>query len=166
MEPCTSNGPLTISTVQSNGGEDGTIFTNYAYIYNLGEQEVEKGTDVEFSNNEILSGDITHTAGQAEIAIGKAGVYYIEYYAYADIATQFGLYLDGNLISVSTVYSQSNLTSPIMGTAIVRIPNPGNLTLRLIDVGVGIVANLIDAKPLTSAIDSVTASIVIMKIAD
>ncbi|WMJ81129.1 hypothetical protein RBU49_02445 [Clostridium sp. MB40-C1] len=166
MGPCTSNRPLAICTAPCNGGGNGGAgFTDYAYIYNLGEQEVEKGTDVKFSNNEILSGGITHTPGEEEIALAKAGVYYIEYYAYAQTPTQFGLYLDGNLISVSTVYSQGNSAAPIMGMAIVRIANPGDLTLRLIDTA-GMSTTLMDDKPATSDIDSVTASIVIIRIAD
>ena len=55
-------------------------FGDYAYIYNITAQTVAADAAVTFSSNGALSGTITHTAGTAEVVIGKTGVYMVDYY--------------------------------------------------------------------------------------
>jgi len=51
---------------------------NYAYIYNVSDATVTEGSPILFDSNGVMSGFI-HTAGTADIIVGNAGIYLVNY---------------------------------------------------------------------------------------
>ena len=80
---------------------------DYAYIYNTAAQTVASESEVTFSGNGLLSGTITHTAGTAEIVIGKTGVYLVNTFLASNAAAQFAVYRNGAAVEGST-YAMNN----------------------------------------------------------
>ncbi len=79
---------------------------DYAYIYNTAAEVDAADTAVTFGQNGALSGSITHTAGTAEINIGKTGVYLMNYYVQGgDAAAQFTVFRNGEPLAGSTYAS-------------------------------------------------------------
>ena len=77
-------------------------FGDYAYIYNTAAQTVASDSAVTFSDNGPLSGTITHTAGTADIAIGRTGVYLVKYYLESATASEVSVFQNSQPIAGST----------------------------------------------------------------
>ncbi|MBQ7503774.1 MAG: hypothetical protein IJT79_00445 [Ruminococcus sp.] len=83
-------------------------FGDYAYIYNTAAQTVAADAAVTFSSNGPLSGTITHTAGTAQVVIGRTGVYMVNYYIDGgDTDTTTTVYRNGEALQ-GTTYTADN----------------------------------------------------------
>ncbi|MCH5299638.1 MAG: hypothetical protein J1E96_07755 [Ruminococcus sp.] len=113
------------------------LFGDYAYIYNTTAQTISEDAAVTFSANGALSGTITHTAGTAEIAIGRTGVYLVNYVLTGDDdETQLTMYSNGNPIAGTTytaadgnVYGQ--FIVPIQAGDVLTLVNTGSDCITL-----------------------------------
>ncbi|AOY75621.1 collagen-like protein [Clostridium formicaceticum] len=103
--------------------------SEYAYIYNVGAQTIPLETDVIFSNNGVISGNITHAAGTAAIILGSAGDYSVWFYASALEPSQFTLFLNGAPVPGATYGAEAG-TSPNPGWAIINASAGDVLTVR------------------------------------
>lgn len=126
MSGCNSNKDLSIN-VDAN-------LQDYAHIYNIGVQfPISAGDSIVFSNNNIIRGAISHAEGSANINIYKPGIYEVFYYIFASINNQMGLYFNGELISVATVYGLIGADTQNIGKAIIELTSSGVLTLTIVD---------------------------------
>lgn len=75
---------------------------DYAYVFNTAAQTVAEGAELTFSSNGPLSGTITHTAGTAEITIGKTGVYLVSFTVSPEAESQISAYKNGTVIEGAT----------------------------------------------------------------
>ena len=83
-------------------------FGDYAYVYNTTAQTVADGNAFSFSANGPLSGAITHTAGTAQIVIGKTGVYMVGYYVDGgEAAITSTVYRNGEALQGTTYNADS-----------------------------------------------------------
>jgi len=85
--------------------------SEYAYIYNLTAQAVPIEADVLFSNNGIITGNITHVPGTATIILGSAGVYSVWFYASALEPSQFTLFQNGVPVPGATYGTETGTSS-------------------------------------------------------
>lgn len=115
--------------IGATGATGPSGLSEYAYIYNINDQTVAVEADVIFSNNGIIVGGITHTAGTATIQIGNAGTYAIWFYVGAAEPNQFALYLNGTPISGS-LYGSGDNTQGNNGVVIFTAAENDTITLR------------------------------------
>jgi len=101
----------------------------YAYIYNVGTQEVPLEADVSFSNNGVIVGGITHTPGAAPIVIGSAGDYAVWFYTAGGGSNQFALFQNGAPVA-GAIYGTDTGTSANPGRVIISAAAGDVLTLR------------------------------------
>nr|WP_319489553.1 collagen-like protein [uncultured Caproiciproducens sp.] len=103
--------------------------SEFAYIYNLGEQAVAVAAKISFSNNGIIVGAITHSPGTSTIQIGNAGNYAIWFYAEAVEANQFTLFQNDTPVAGS-IYGAGSGTQMNLGIAIISAMASDILTVR------------------------------------
>lgn len=155
MSGCNSNKDLSIR-VDAN-------LQDYAHVYNTGLQgPIAVGDSILFSNNNIIRGAISHVEGSANINIYKPGIYEVFYYIFASTNNQMGLYFNGELISVATVYGLVGADNENIGKAIIELTSTGVLTLTIVDTfpGLGLENNPGGAQT------SVNAALIIKRIGD
>jgi len=109
-------------------GATSNAAADYAYVFNLSAQTVAVGADVNFDNNGIMSGGITHSLGLPGITIINTGIYSVLYSVSGDLQNQFALYLNGIKASMSYGVSQPGVENT--GYAILSIPGSSVLTIR------------------------------------
>ena len=117
-------------------------FGDYAYIYNITEQEVEENEAVEFSSNGSLSGSITHIAGSENIVINRTGVYLINFYVNSDDDSRITVYRNGEPIQGSTYdvddgANYGQLIAALQTGDVITLVNTGNNDIDLDDAGNG-----------------------------
>ena len=115
-------------------------FGDYAYIYNITEQEVDENEAVEFSSNGPLSGSITHIAGCENIVINKTGVYLINFYVNSDDDSRFTVYRNGEAIQGSTYdvddgANYGQVIAALQTGDVITLVNTGNNDVDLDDKG-------------------------------
>ena len=117
-------------------------FGDYAYIYNTADNPVAVDASVTFSSNGPLSGSITHTAGTAEIVIGRTGVYMVDYYINADAAgITSTVYRNGEPLQGTTYSTESDVNNgQFIFTAqtgdVITLVNTGDVEVNLAAEGV------------------------------
>ncbi len=103
--------------------------SSYAYIYNLEAQVVAIEADVNFSDNGVIVGPITHAPGTSSINLGSAGDYSISFNAAGVEPNQFAIFQNGALVAGS-VYGSGAGTQPNPGMVIITASAGDVLTLR------------------------------------
>jgi hypothetical protein len=103
--------------------------SSYAYIYNLEAQVVAIEADVNFSDNGVIVGAITHAPGTASISLGSAGDYAIWFNAAGVEPNQFAIFQNGAPVTGS-VYGSGAGTQPNPGMVIITASAGDVLTLR------------------------------------
>ena len=93
--------------------------TEFAYVYNLREQTVERDSPVVFDSTGAISG-IRHTNGAAEIVIRNSGSYLISYSVSGTAPNQFALFVNRVVLSQS-VYGSGAGTQQNNGQVIVEL---------------------------------------------
>ncbi len=126
-------GPAGPQGVAGPAGPQGPAGTNglaeYAYIYNVGEQTVEIEDDVNFSNNGIIVGSITHALGAETITLGNAGNYSIWFYVAGIMPNQYTLFQNGAPVAGS-IYAAGAGNEPNIGLIIITAAAGDVLTVR------------------------------------
>ncbi|WP_251860202.1 collagen-like protein [Clostridium sp. Marseille-Q2269] len=115
--------------VTGPSGPTGTTIENYAYIYNLSAQVVAIEADINFSNNGIIVGPITHAPGTTSISLGTAGDYAVWFNVAGVEPNQFTLFQNGGPVTGS-VYGSGAGTQPNPGMVIITAATGDVLTLR------------------------------------
>lgn len=103
--------------------------SNYAYIYNLGAQNVALQQDITFDTNGPISAGFIHTPASDAINIVNAGVYQVIFSVSSLESNQFALFLDGIEIP-GTVYGSGAGVQQNTGIAIFEATAGSVLTLR------------------------------------
>ncbi len=103
--------------------------SEYAYIYNLAAQVVALEADINFSDNGVIVGTITHAPGTSTIAIGTAGDYAVFFNAAGVEPNQFTLYQNGAPVA-GAIYGSGAGTQPNPGMVIITAAAGDVLTLR------------------------------------
>ncbi|HZK44327.1 MAG TPA: hypothetical protein VFC73_08630 [Syntrophomonadaceae bacterium] len=103
--------------------------SEYAFIYDEGAQVVAVEADINFSDNGIIVGAITHAPGTSSIVIGNAGDYSIQFIVAGVEPNQFTLFQNGNPVAGST-YGSGAGTQPNAGLVIITAAAGDVLTLR------------------------------------
>ncbi|WP_434305322.1 collagen-like protein, partial [Clostridium botulinum] len=122
-------GPIGVTGPTGVTGATGTIIANYAYIYNLAAQVVAIEADINFSNNGIIVGPITHAPGTTSISLGAAGDYAVWFNVAGVEPNQFTLFQNGAPVAGS-VYGSGAGTQPNPGMVIITAASGDVLTLR------------------------------------
>ncbi|ENK0582900.1 collagen-like protein [Clostridium botulinum] len=124
-----TTGPIGVTGTTGVTGATGTIIANYAYIYNLAAQVVAIEADINFSNNGIIVGPITHAPGTTSISLGAAGDYAVWFNVAGVEPNQFTLFQNGAPVAGS-VYGSGAGTQPNPGMVIITAASGDVLTLR------------------------------------
>lgn len=89
---------------QGVAGQNGKV-TDYAYIYNNGDQTVPKGSSVAFDSNGRIAGTaISHVAGSQNIIISEPGDYQVSFALIGAPDNRFAL-LVNDAVQAGTVYT-------------------------------------------------------------
>jgi len=108
---------------------DKEVLTQYAYIYNMSSQMVPLGSDISFSNNDIIIDTITHTPGTDRILIGSTGYYAIWFDVQSIGPNMFTLLQNGAPIASITYEFETGIQrNP--GLVIITASSGDILTLR------------------------------------
>ena len=110
-------------------GPAGMGLSSYAYIYNLEAQVVAIEADVNFSDNGVIVGPITHAPGTASISLDSAGDYAIWFNVAGVEPNQFAIFQNGAPVNGS-VYGSGAGTQPNPGMVIITASAGDVLTLR------------------------------------
>lgn len=103
--------------------------TEYAYIFNVGEQRIHQEEDISFDSNGILTSGISHKIGDAHILIEHDGVYEIIYHVTGKQANQLTLFANG-IETTNTTYGAEDGYSQNIGIQILELKAKTDLTLR------------------------------------
>jgi hypothetical protein len=103
--------------------------SQYAYVYNLGEETIALEEAVPFDHNGILSSGITHVAGTAGIKLGESGIYEVTFSVSGTQPNQMALFLNEALV-LGTVYGSGAGTQQNTGQGVVSVTAGEVLTLR------------------------------------
>jgi BclA C-terminal domain/Collagen triple helix repeat (20 copies) len=133
--------------------------SQYAYVYNLGEETVPLEADVTFDTNGVMTSGITHTPGAAGITLVNSGIYMVTFSVSGTQPSQMALFVNGTVVP-GTVYGSGAGTQQNNGQAIVAIAADGVLTVRnhTSSAAVGL------ATPIGGTQESTNASVAIEKI--
>jgi hypothetical protein len=134
--------------------------SQYAYVYNLGEETVPLEADISFDSNGVLTPGITHALGAAGITLVSAGAYEVTFSVSGTEPSQMALFVNGTLVP-GTVYGSGAGTQQSTGQAIFIVPAGAILTVRnhTSSAAVGL------ATPIGGTQASSNASVVIEKLA-
>jgi len=130
-------GPAVLTGTAGPTGETGATgpagpaggLSEYAYIYNLGDQTVAVEANILFSSNGVMSSGITHTAGSDTIALVNAGDYAIWFNVTGVETNQFALYQGINIVPGS-LYGSGAGTQSNPGMVIITALAGDLLTLK------------------------------------
>lgn len=75
-------------------GERATGALGYAYVYNLADRTVNQGDSVIFDSTGVMSSNITHSNGSADIILSDAGIYIINFFTQGVYASAFVLFVN------------------------------------------------------------------------
>jgi hypothetical protein len=103
--------------------------SQYAYVYNLGEETVPLEADVTFDSNGVLTPGITHGLGAAGVTLTTAGTYAVTFSVSATEPSQIALFVNGALVA-GTVYGSGAGTQQNTGQVIFSAPAGAVLTVR------------------------------------
>jgi len=103
--------------------------SQYGYVYNQSAQVVAIESDVTFSTNGILTGGITHAAGNATIGITNAGDYKVTFSVTGVEPSQFALFVNGVPVT-GAIYGSGAGTQQNNGQVFVTLAAGDILTLR------------------------------------
>lgn len=101
----------------------------FAYIYNTSAQVVSLESDVTFSNNGVITNNITHTLGTSSIVLGSAGYYEISFLIAAVELNQFTLFKNGVSV-VGSTYGSGDTNQPNPAAVIIRAAAGDVITVR------------------------------------
>ncbi|MEL7566102.1 MAG: DNRLRE domain-containing protein, partial [Dehalobacterium sp.] len=87
--------------------------TNYAYVYNTGNQNIPLESSIPFSSNGALLG-VSHNAGTGPITLEDAGTYAVWFIVTGQSANQFALF-----------QNEVEVPGGIYGTELASVANPG-----------------------------------------
>lgn len=134
--------------------------SQYAYIYNLGEEAVPLEADVTFDSNGVLTPGITHALGAAGVTLTTAGVYEVTFSVSGTEPSQMALFVNGTLVP-GAIYGSGAGTQQNTGQAIFIAPAGAVLTIRnhTSSAAVGL------ATPIGGTQPNSNASVVIEKLA-
>jgi hypothetical protein len=110
----------------ATGPSEGIL--EYAYIYNTGLQVVAIEAPVLFSNTGVITAGITHAPGSAQIAIGSAGDYKVDFSVSGVEPNQFALFVNGAAVA-EAIYGSGAGTQQNTGQAIITLSAGDVLTL-------------------------------------
>lgn len=128
----TGNTGATGATGPTGGGG---ATAQFAYIFNSSFRTVALEADVVFDSTLSATAGITHAANSSQIIVLNTGTYKVTFNLICDVVNQFGLFLNGSLVS-GTIYGNNFLTpNPVaaprtIGQAIFPISAGDILTLR------------------------------------
>ncbi|SET15475.1 hypothetical protein SAMN05660297_01520, partial [Natronincola peptidivorans] len=126
-------GPVGATGPQGPVGPTGATgpqgLSEYAYIYNTTPQTVLVEADIVFSDNGVITGNITHVPGTAAIILGSAGDYAVWFYASALEPAQFTLFQNGAPVPGATYGTEAG-TSSNPGWVIISAQAGDVLTVR------------------------------------
>ena len=102
----------------------------YGFFYNLGpSQNIGEEQAVSFDTHGPLSENVSHTPGQAEITIGRPGIYQVHYFlTCAEANSVFELCLNQSPLPGSRLRQVG--PTPLQGHCLVALGIPGNLILK------------------------------------
>ncbi len=103
--------------------------SDYAYVYNTGDQAVAVDADVVFASNGPISAGITHGLGDAAVTILNPGDYKVSFIVSGVEPNQFALFVNGTAVS-GGIYGSGSGTQQTSGQAIVTMAAGDALTLR------------------------------------
>lgn len=129
--PCCCPGPPGATGATGPQGPIGPAggLSSYAYIYNLAAQVVAIEADINFSDNGVIVGPITHAPGTASINLGSDGDYAVWFNVAGVEPGQFALLQNGAPVAGS-VYGSGAGTQPNPGMVIITASSGDVLTLR------------------------------------
>ncbi len=104
----------------------------YAHVYNTDEKTVPANTDIAFTNNGVISGNITHVPGTAAIKLGNAGDYEITVYFTGNTANQLTVAKNGAPIP-GGIFGTSSAADIAAGSVIVTADAGDIITVRNFD---------------------------------
>lgn len=111
---------------------------DYAYVFNTTAQTAAEGVAVTFSSNGPLSGTITHTAGTAEITIGKTGVYLVSFTLNPEAESQVSAYRNSTAVDGAT-FSGTEIKGQFIISAqtgdVITLVNTGAGEITLTETG-------------------------------
>ncbi len=113
----------------ATGPPGSNAVSQYAYIYNVGVENVFVESDVTFDSNGVMTSGITHAGGSAGITLLNAGTYKVTFSVSGTEASQFALFVNGTLVAGS-IYGSGAATQQNAGQAIFTVVAGGVLTLR------------------------------------
>ena len=113
----------------ATGATGAAVLSEYAHIYNIAAQVVPVEANINFSNNGIIVGSITHAPGTASITLGNTGTYAILFIVTGVEPNQFTLFQNGAPVAGST-YGSGAGTQPNTGAVIITAAAGDVLTLR------------------------------------
>jgi hypothetical protein len=95
---------------------------------------VAEGAELTFSSNGPLSGTIPHTAGAAEITIGKTGVYLVSFTVAPEAESQVSAYKNGTAAEGATfggteIYGQFIISAQVGDVITLVNTGAGEITL-------------------------------------
>lgn len=101
-------------------GDAGAAVTEFAHIYNLDAKTIPSGGDVKFTNNGVIVGGISHTAGAADIKIASKGIYEITVYFTGNTANQLAIVKNGAAVA-GGIIGTSSAADISSGSVIVNV---------------------------------------------
>jgi hypothetical protein len=128
-----SSGPAGTNGSTGAAGATGPTGTNglaqYAYIYNLAEENVPIEAPVTFDSNGVMTSGITHFAGSSAVTLVNPGTYEVTFSVSGTGPNQVALF-DNETIVPGTVYGSGAGTQQNTGQAIFTVVAGDVLTLR------------------------------------
>jgi hypothetical protein len=158
--PGAEGAPGAVGATGATGPAGSNGLSQYAYVYNLGEETVPLEADISFDSNGVLTPGITHALGAAGITLVSAGAYEVTFSVSGTEPSQMALFVNGTLVP-GTVYGSGAGTQQSTGQAIFIVPAGAILTVRnhTSSAAVGL------ATPIGGTQASSNASVVIEKLA-
>jgi hypothetical protein len=117
-------GPMGPMGPQGTGG-----VYEYAYIYNVSDQEVSLEADVLFDTNGVMTSGIMHAPGTAQINVANSGTYKITFSVSGNKQNELTIFLNGAAV-LGTTYKANSNNQQNTGIALLYISVGDVLTLR------------------------------------
>lgn len=124
-------GPQGKTGAQGPPGAAGTSggISEFAYIYNIGEQRIHQEEDISFDSNGIITQGISHTAGESKIIIKDSGIYEIIYHVTGKQPNQLTLFSNGIEVT-NTTFGADDSNIQNFGIQILQLKENTELSLR------------------------------------
>ncbi|WP_346885863.1 DNRLRE domain-containing protein [Clostridium sp. UBA4395] len=133
--------------------------SEYAYIYNTGNQLIPSQEAIKYNSNGWILGHIGHIVGESEIFLEIAGDYEVMFSISGAEPNVFGIFINGVLVT-NTIFKSGDTNQQNTGYAIISINSPSIITI----------VNMLSDTPVTLQTipditnESVTAAVYIQKL--